>query len=213
MRARLLATLILAVAPGISVAADLSVVVGGWSHHFVSASDREALNQTQGTIGVELSTADWDFQASHLTDSFGCSSNQIGAARRWELFQPRPWFRGGLMVGAVAAYRCDTPPTEQTVATEILQTTGWGGDFGSVNFGPGYSTYCNFSTATQQETCVLMKVQQVSVENKKWVYGVVPGAYVEFGDMVNFEMTLIRSPWTGHHLVLYGQLSIKVFSF
>src|SRR5579872_472693 len=100
---RLLAALLFASAPALANAADLSLIMGGWSHHFVPTQDRDGLNQVQGTGGLELTTPDWDVQASHLTDSFGCGSNQLSASRRWELFQPRPWFRGGFTVGAVAA--------------------------------------------------------------------------------------------------------------
>jgi hypothetical protein len=207
MIARLLTTFLLAVSPVLTQAADVSVIVGGWSHHFLPASDRDSLNQTQGTLGLELSTQDWDLQASHQTDSFGCSSNQVSLSRLWELFQPRPWFSGGLLLGAVAAHRCTNAGGIVQISTPEYEPV--------IGFPPTNTTNCVSDPYQYPYTFCLYNVfsSQFQQPKPKWVYGILPGVYLKLGEWIVFETALVRSPWVGHHLVVYGQLSIKVFSF
>ncbi|MHB8425896.1 MAG: hypothetical protein ACYDB9_12240 [Gammaproteobacteria bacterium] len=43
-----------------------------------------------------------------------------------------------------------------------------------------------------------------------WYAYLVPGAYLDVGRNVRAEFTLVRSPWTGHHLVAYLQLLFRL---
>lgn len=205
MRALLLATAMLL--PVAATAADISLIVGGWSHHFVPTAERDSLNQNQGTAGLELSTLEWDLQVSHMTDSFGCSSNQAAVAKRWELAQYGSWFHAGAMLGAVAAHRCTDGGHDVQVTTYEYEPV--------TSDPPTGTSKCVSDPYKFPYTFCLYQVinNEFQEPSPKWVYGVLPGLYATFGDTVNFQVTLLRSPWTGHHLVLYGQLSVKVFSF
>lgn len=209
MRALLIGAI--ALIPTVSEASDVSVIVGGWSHHFVPAAERDALNQNQGTVGIELSTTRWTLQVSRMTDSFGCNAKEIAAARRWELFAPRTWLRGGLMLGAIAADRCSDFPTPLT--KEV-----WVGEINPGNpsetLSGGLTQRCHAWVNQYWQICDLYQKQVVGqVQHARWYGGVLPGAFLEVGDRLQAQLSLVRSPWTGHHLVLYGQLSIRVFSF
>lgn len=208
---RVLLVVIAALCSSTSEAADVSVVLGGWSHHFVSDDSRRTLNQDQETKGIELSTVAWDFQVSHLTDSFGCSSNQGTAAYRWPLFSSSQSFQGGLLLGGIVGHRCSAPPTSQYEGTKLIQigeTTG-----GAEWLSPPYTNVCETIKGAIRCQLYLMQEEWSSRKTVRWVWGVLPGAYLDLGDRVRLETTLIRSPWTGHHIVLYWQLSVKVFSF
>ncbi len=197
----LVATLALA---GSVPATHAWLILAGQSHHFVPLTARRSLNQAQHTEGLEFTRGPWVAQMSHMTDSFGCSSNEFAAARRWRMFGGGV-VKGGLMLGIVAAHRCTSFPVP--ARTEIvplysganIQTTTAGTFVG-----------CNFSGPPE---CTLYQITTSPASSKHWVAGILPGAWLDAGRRVRFEFTLIQSPWTGHHWVAYAQVLIRLWSF
>ena len=181
------------------------LIATGVSHHFLPESSRRELNQSQHTLGFEVTRGPWAFQASHMTDSFGCSSNEIAVARRWKLFGGRE-VSGGLMLGAMAAHRCTAFPVP--TRTEIvplysganIQTTTAAGTF----------VGCN---VTGPPECTLYQITTIPASSGHWVSGLLPGAWLDAGRRVRLEFTLVQSPWTGHHWVAYAQLLIRLATF
>lgn len=199
--------------PIVSHAASLSLIIGGWSRHFVPGAERQALNQNQGTVGVEISTPSWNVQASRMTDSFGCDAQEIAAARKWDLFAPRQWLHGGLMLGVLAAHRCThgvfTTSSVELVPIGTSNEYIWPNQLGN-------GLYADCPDPGHQPVCTIVQPQTVVTRTQappRWVIGLIPGIYCNIGGNLRAELTLIRSPWTGHHFVAYLQFSVKVFSF
>lgn len=208
---RLTIILPLLVIPAHTHAAELGVIVGGWSHHFIPDQERQALNQNQGTLGLELADGLWDLQASRLEDSFGCRGDEITGAKRWPVFSPQSWLSGGLMLGLTAAHRCSSFPTSVTREVWVGEINP-GDPFATVS--GGLTQHCHPFGNQYWQICDLYQKQTVrETQHLRWYLGLLPGAYIDFGSTVRAEITLVRSPWTGHHLVIYGQVAIKLFSF
>jgi hypothetical protein len=93
-------------------------ILGGISHHFVPASSRDALNQHQGTVGIEIVRGPWALQLSHMNDSYGCSSNELAAVRRWHEFGDQV-LDGGFMLGTAVVHRCTR------MAVDGVRRTHW----------------------------------------------------------------------------------------
>ena len=201
----LVATLALA---GSVPATHTWLIVAGQSHHLAPEASRRALNQSQHTIGIEVSRGPWIAQISHMEDSFGCSSNELAVARRWQ-FVHAHGITGGFMLGAMAAHRCAAFPAlarTELVAlyrAESIQTSA-----------AGTFVSCNYDAFPPlAEPCTLYSIKTTPARGARWVFGLAPGFYLDLGDRVRLEATLIRSPWTGHHIVAYAQLLLRLATF
>ena len=146
-----------------------------------------------------------------MEDSFGCSSNEIALARRWPLMHADE-IKGGLMLGIVAAHRCTSRGTFRYVTsrrTELVSiSTLPGGHYTNCVFDPfpfELGWYCYVPVS------VTSPVFSPAVPH--WVYGILPGAYLDVGRRVRLEATLVQSPFTGHHLVFYAQLLFRLASW
>ena len=195
------------------------LIMAGQSHHFVPAAARRSLNQSQHTLGLEFTRGPWTVQASHMEDSFGCSSNEFAAARRWQMFGGQT-VAGGLMLGIAAAHRCTKPTVSFAYDSARLVTVGTSSQYipaGSLGGGL-YASCQSPSPAAHVPLCWIFKLEPTSTpitepNPPRWVFGIAPGFYVDFGDRVRVEATLIRSPFTGHHLVFYAQVLFRLASF
>lgn len=191
------------------------VTVNGVSHHFVPATERATLNQQQHTLGIEITHGHWAAQVSHMTDSFGCSSNEVAVTRRWRLFGGRE-VSGGLMLGAVAVHRCSGPAMNITQFTRDNSFTLPPGASLTPVIPPGDVQICSLSgSPTSPGTyCTVFTVHTAyQPPQATWQAGIIPGAYLDVGSRVRVQFTLIQSPWTGHHLVAYAQVLFRVATF
>lgn len=89
-----------ALADGISV-----IVTGATWHAGDGSTERHALNSWQHTIGLDYTNGPWFVQASHMTDSFYCSANEIAAGGRYSMESGSAWDTG-LFIGVTAVARC-----------------------------------------------------------------------------------------------------------
>lgn len=180
------------------------LIASGVSHHFVSAAGRRDLNQAQHTLGLEVTHGHWTAQVSHMTDSFGCSSNELAVARRWKLFGGQE-VSGGVMLGAMAAHRCTSFPT--SAQTEMVAL------YSAENIqssAAGTYVSCDYSAAPQTD-CTLYQITTIPGSSEHWVSGLIPGAWLNVGRSVRGEFTLVPSPWGNHHWVAYAQLLFRLW--
>lgn len=67
-------------------AGDWSVIITGATWHAGDGSARRhELNSWQHTVGLDYTSGPWFGQASHMTDSYYCSSNEIAAGSRYRM--------------------------------------------------------------------------------------------------------------------------------
>ncbi len=158
-----------------------------------------------------------------MEDSFGCSSNELAVARRWQ-FVHAQGITGGLLLGIAAAHRCTAPTIEHrlsyrawvrvgtpppAVLWQLFDSSPTTYDVSCRPLGqvPNLTPRCTLSKLEQLRAVVILP------NPARWVFGLAPGFYLDLGSRVRLEATLIRSPWTGHHIVAYAQLLIRLATF